>query len=131
MSKKDHWFYTFIRHQIAGFIATLGDFVVFNLLTYAIGIYYLTSNIFAAITGAVVNFIISTYWAFPGSKNSLKNQILKYVIVSIGSLILNTFTLYILTDFFKLPPNVSKIITAIAIALTYNFLLMRYFVFKK
>lgn len=131
MSRKDSWFYTLIRHQTAGFVATLADFGVFNLLTYAFGIYYLTSNIFAAATGAVVNFIIATTWAFPGSKNSLRSQMVKYVIVSCGSLILNTIFVYLLTDFGTLNPNFSKVIAAIFIALTYNFLLMRYYVFKK
>jgi putative flippase GtrA len=131
MSRKDFWFYTLIRHQTAGFVSTLADFGVFNLLTYVFGIYYLTSNIFAAATGAVVNFIISTTWAFPGSKNSLKSQMVKYVIVSCGSLILNTIFVYLLTDFGTLNPNFSKVIAAIFIALTYNFLLMRYYVFKK
>lgn len=131
MSKNDFWLYNLLRHQAAGLIATAADFSVFNLLTYVFGIYYLTSNVFAALTGAIVNFIISTSWAFPGSKNSLKNQIVKYIIVSAGSLALNTFFVYILTDFVNLNPNFSKVITAIFIAWTYNFLLMRYYVFKK
>jgi putative flippase GtrA len=131
MSKKDTWFYTLVRHQTASFIATCADFGVFNLLTYVFGVYYLTSNIFAAATGATLNFIISTTWAFPGSKNSLKSQMVKYIIVSCGSLIFHTFFLYLLTGLGTLNPNYSKIITAIFIALTYNFLLMRYYVFKK
>lgn len=131
MSKNDFWLHNLFRHQAAGLIATAADFGVFNLLTYVFGVYYLTSNIFAAATGAIVNFIISTTWAFPGSKNSLKNQIFKYIIVSLGSLILNTFFVYLLTDIGTLNPNYSKVITAIFIAWTYNFLLMRYYVFKK
>ena len=131
MSKNDFWLHNLLRHQAAGFIATVADFGTFNLLTYVVGIYYVTSNVFAAAIGAVVNFIISTTWAFPGSKNSLRNQMAKYVLVSLGSLVLNTLFVYLLTDFGKLLPNISKVITAIIIASTYNFLLMRYFVFKK
>lgn len=130
MSKKD-FFYNLFRHQIASFLATLADFGVFNLLTYVFGVYYLTSNVFAATTGAVANFIISTTWAFSGSKNSLKNQMVKYIIVSLGGLILNTFFVYLLTDLVNITPNLSKIITAIFIGWTYTFALMRYYVFKK
>ena len=130
MSKKD-FFYNLFRHQIASFLATLADFGVFNLLTYVFGIYYLTSNIFAAITGATTNFIISTTWAFSGSKNSLKNQMVKYIIVSFGGLIINTFFVYLLNDLIDITSNISKIITAIIIGWTYTFTLMRYYVIKK
>ncbi len=129
--KKDFWLYNLFRHQIAGFLATLVDFGVFNLLTYGLGIWYVSSNIAAAIAGAVANFVISTTWAFSGAQNSLKNQIVRYTIVSAGSLILNTIFVYLLTDLAGFPPNGSKVITAILIAWSYNFLLMRYYVFKK
>lgn len=129
--KKDFWLYNLFRHQIAGFIATIVDFGVFNLLIYGFGVWYVTSNAIGAIVGAVVNFIISTRWAFAGSKNSLKNQIFKYSLVSFGSMVLNTFFVYLLTDIAGFSPNGSKIIVAITVAWTFNFLLMRYYVFKK
>jgi len=132
MSNKNFWLYNLFRHQIAGFIATLVDFGIFNILLFSISYKnYLVFHIISSGIGAVINFFISSYWAFSGSKNSLKNQMNKYVIVSTGSLVLNTLLVYLLTDFGQLHPNYSKIIAAIFIASTYNFLFMRYYVFKK
>ena len=131
MSKKDSWIYNLIRHQGASFVATLADFGSFNLLLYGFGVWYVTSNIIGALVGAALNFILSSYWAFSGSKNSLKNQAYKYTIVSFGSLILNTFFIYLLTDLAQFEPNLSKVIIAITIGMSYNFILMRYYVFKK
>lgn len=129
---KDHWLYTLFRHQIAGFIATLIDFGVTIFLTEMLLVWYVYSNATGALFGAAANFFISSYWAFAGSKNKLINQLWKYVIVSFGSLILNTLAVYLLTDwFFEFDYKLSKIIVAITIAWSYNFLLMRYFVFKK
>ena len=131
MPKKDSWIHNLIRHQGASFIATLADFGSFNLFLYGFGVWYVTSNIVGALIGATLNFILSSYWAFSGSQNSLKSQVIKYTIVSIGSLILNTFFIYLLTDLAQFEPNLSKVIIAITIGISYNFVLMRYYVFKK
>ncbi len=129
--KKD-FIYNLFRYQIAGFIATLLDFGVTIFLTETLLIWYVYSNATGALVGAVANFFISSYWAFAGSKNKLINQLWKYVVVSFGSLLLNTLCVYLLTDWlFEFDYRISKVIVAISIAWTYNFLLMRYFVFKK
>ena len=132
MSKKDSWFYTFFRHQIAGLTATIVDFGVTIFLTEVLLVWYVYSNATGALLGAIVNFFISSYWAFAGSKNKLSNQMYKYAVVSTGSLILNTFFVYLLTDWgFEFDYKISKFIVACTVAWTYNFLLMRYYVFKK
>ena len=132
MSKKDFWLYSLFRHQAAGIIATAADFGTTIILTETFLLWYGYSNAAGAFCGAVVNFFISSYWAFKGSKNKLRNQMYKYALVSTGSLILNTLLVILLTDsIFEFDYRISKIITAIFIALTYNFLLMRNFVFKK
>jgi putative flippase GtrA len=119
------------RHQIAGLIATAVDFGALIILTEVFGLWYVYSTATGALLGAITNFFISSYWAFSGSKNSLVNQMWKYIIVSAGSLVLNTLFVYLLTDFLNFDYKISKVITAITIAWTYNFLLMRYYVFKK
>ena len=132
MSKKDFWLYNLFRHQIAGFVATCVDFWFTILLTEMFAVWYGYSNAIGAFLGAIVSFFISSYWAFSGSKNKLTNQMYKYFVVSIGSLLLNTFLVILLTESgFHFNYKISKIITAIFIAMTYNFLLMRYYVFKK
>ena len=129
--KKD-FIYNLFRHQIAGFLATLVDFGVTIFLTETLLVLYVYSNATGALLGAIANFFISSYWAFAGSKNKLINQLWKYVIVSFGSLILNTLSVYLLTDWlYEFDYRISKVIVAITIAWSYNFLLMRYYVFKK
>ena len=132
MSKKDFWLYNLFRHQAAGLVATAVDFGTTITLTEKFLLWYGYSNATGAFTGAIVNFFISSFWAFKGSQNKLKNQMYKYALVSFGSLILNTLLVVFLTDsIFKFDYRISKIITAIGIASTYNFLLMRNYVFKR
>ncbi len=129
--KKDNWFHNLFRHQIAALIAWLVDFGILILLTEVFNIWYITSTTIGGIGGALVNFYISSYWAFSGSKNSLKNQLVKYIMVTIGNLLLNILLIYILTDWLIIDYKLSKVIAGITIAIFYNFLLMRHFVFKK
>ena len=129
--KKDFWLTNLFRHQIAGTIAFLVDFVVFVILTDLFHLWYVPATALGALVGAVLNFTLSTSWAFSGSKNSLKNQMFKYVLVSSGSIILNTLFVYLITDFLNFDEKLSKLITAVLIGSIYNFLLMRNFVFKK
>ena len=131
MSKKDYWLTNLFRHQIAGALAFLIDFVVFVILTDLLNLWYVPATAIGALVGAIINFTLSTYWAFSGSKNSLKNQIFKYVLVSGGSIVLNTLLVYLFTDFLSFDEKLSKLVTAILVGSIYNFLLMRNYVFKK
>lgn len=131
MSKKDFWLISLLRHQLAGIIAYSADFTVLIILTEAFSLWYVASNAIGSFVGALINFLLSSYWAFSGSKNSLKNQMFKYAIVSSGSLLLNTLFVYLLTDFLNFDYKLSKLLTAILVGSVYNFLLMRNFVFKK
>jgi putative flippase GtrA len=131
MSKKDYWLTNLFRHQMAGALAFLIDFVVFVILTDLLNLWYVPATAIGALVGAIINFTLSTYWAFSGSKNSLKNQIFKYVLVSGGSIVLNTLLVYLFTDFLNFDEKLSKLVTAVLVGSIYNFLLMRNYVFKK
>jgi len=129
--EKDFWLTSLFRHQIAGAIAFLVDFVIFVILTDLVDIWYVPATALAALVGAVLNFTLSTKWSFPGSKNSLKSQMLRYIIVSAGSIVLNTILVYLFTELVGLNEKISKLITAALVGSIYNFLLMRNYVFKK
>jgi putative flippase GtrA len=122
---------SFLRYQVAAIIATMVDFFVLIILTELFDVWYVASTAAGAFCGALTNFIICRYWAFVNSSNNLANQAVKYTIVSAGSLILNTLFVYLLTDFAGVTYSISKIITAIIIAIFYNFTLQKYYVFKQ
>ena len=131
MSKKEI-FTNLIRHQLVGGAAYFLDFAVLLVLTETFGLWYVSSNAIGSFVGALFNFFLASYWAFSGSKkNSLKGQMVRYAIVSSGSLVLNTLFVYLFTDFLSLDYKLSKLITAAIVGTCYNFLLMRNYVFKK
>lgn len=129
--KKESWFISFFRYQVAAITATLADFLVLILLTEVFNVWYVYSTAIGALCGAIVNFNLCRYWAFCNSKNKFKHQVFRYIIVSAGSLILNTFFVFIFTNFLNLNYSISKVITALLVAFFYNYTLQRFFVFKK
>lgn len=122
--------YSFLKFQAAAIIATAVDFGVYFLLKYGINKWYLLATFIGAISGAITNFIILRYWVSKSKHKNITHQAGKYIVVSGGSLILNVSLVYIFTEFFHSPSDISKIIAAILVAVSYNFILQKYFVFK-
>jgi putative flippase GtrA len=128
---KKSFFITFFRYQIAAIIATTADFGIYFLLKYASDSWYLLATFLGALTGAIINFIICRYWAFAATNKAIITQATRYILVSGGSLIMNTSFVYFITEFLNVPSDFSKVIASIIVALSYNFLLQKYFVFKQ
>lgn len=125
------FFISFLKYQTAALIATMVDFGVFFLLKDVFHIWYVYATAVGALTGAITNFILCRNWAFSAREKKLVNQIGRYIMVSLGSLLLNTGLVYIITELFFVHENYSRVLTAVLVAITYNFTLQKYFVFKK
>ena len=129
--QKPSFFKSLARSQIASVIATISDFSMLIFLAEVVGIYYVWATACGAFTGAVIHFLLGRFWAFIAIEGNFFHQAAKYGLVAVGSLILNSSGVYAFTQYGGLPYPVSKVITAIIIGLTYNFLLHRYFVFRR
>lgn len=128
--------FSFLKFQAAAIIATGFDFSVYYTLEHGFNLEqifdkpYVFAAIVSAISGAIVNFIILKYWAAKPSQKKLIHQAGKYILVSAGSLLLNVSLIYLITEFFHISSDISKVIAAIIVAVSYNFILQKYFVFK-
>lgn len=123
-------FSLFFSAQVAAFLGTVVDFATVILLTELAGIWYVTSNIIGAALGAITNFLLGRYWVFESTEKKIYNQAFRYFLVAMGSLVLNTLGLYLLTEYTSLHYVFSKIIVALIIAFTFNFFLQKNFVYK-
>lgn len=128
----------FCKAQISSLMATLVDFVMTAFLFQIIGVFYVWSTLLGSVTGGIVNCIINYKWTFSGNKQSKTSVAIKYFIVWIGSILLNTWGTAIgarmlssKTDIGLNSVLLSKIIVAILVAIFWNFLLQKYFVYKK
>ncbi len=107
------------------------DYFIFIVLKDLLGVWYVYANIVGATFGAITNFLLGRYWAFESKADKITHQAFRYALVSTGSLILNTTGLYLLTEFTPLNAITAKVIIGILVAVTYNYLMQKYFVFKK
>jgi putative flippase GtrA len=121
-----------LRLQLTSIIATLADFIITVFLTEFVGLYYVVSNVSGAISGGIVNFSLNRKWVFKLSGNyNLTMQIIKYSMIWVSSIVLNTIGVYLVTEYLNLNYVISKLIVSLVVALSFNQVLQKQFVFKQ
>ncbi|PRD47402.1 GtrA family protein [Sphingobacterium haloxyli] len=122
---------SFGKAQVSAFLGGLFDFSVYTICIQVLGFTAYISNIISGSLGAVVNFTINRYWTFDSTGAPVGKQLGKFVMVVIGSISLKSMGIFLLVDHLSLNPYYSKIIVEILISLGFNFLMQKYWVFKK
>jgi putative flippase GtrA len=120
---------TLIKSQVSAFLSTVADFFITFVLTEYFKIWYLLSGIIGTVCGGIINFLINRHLVFCSSDQKALHQALRYLLVWLGYLGLSAVSYYILSDLLKINYMLSKVIVAVILGLTYNFLLQKYFVF--
>ncbi len=125
---------TLFKAQISSIIATGVDWFITFSLTHWFGTWYVISTIVGATTGGITNFIVNRNWTFNTAdcrKNPVyKGQFIRYVLVWSCSIVLNTFGTVLLTEVAMLNYMIAKIITAITVAICFNFFMQKNYVFR-
>ena len=129
-NQRPHWFTSFKRSQVASALATLIDFLTLVFLVEIIGVWYVLSTAAGAFLGAVTHFTLGRHWSFQAADKAVHSQMKRYGLVALGSLFLNTYGVYFLTDFFGIQYMVSKVIIAFSVGCFFNFPLHRHVVFR-
>ncbi|KAA5537142.1 GtrA family protein [Taibaiella lutea] len=123
---------TFLKAQATSLISTMVDYVMFGLLHEIFGVWYLIANVIGVASGGLTNFLLGRYWAFSSKEEEIQGQALKFFIVWMGNLILNTSLLFGLNETLgNKNAWISKIVVSIIIGIGYNYVLQKFFVFKK
>lgn len=129
----------FVRAQISSQIATFADFLISILLNRWWNVYFLYATMVGTVTGGIVNCGINYKWTFRNSDTRLKYIIMKYIIVWLGSLLMNIGLTYIITEWFTTLPYlngqqnafiIAKVIVSVTVAIGWNYTLQKNFVFK-
>ena len=100
-AKKRHSLLMFLRAQLSAQFATLADFILTYVCFKWFGIYYVLATSIGAITGGIINCVINYKWAFATKDCQFKWVFFKYVLVWIGSFILNVGGVYLLVEFMQ------------------------------
>ncbi len=121
---------TFIKAQFSSVIATIADFAITALLKECMHLWYVAATCIGSIGGGLLNFRLSRRWVFEAQHLNVSTQLYKYILVWIGSLLLNTWGVFCITHFFQVQYIISKLLVSVVIGYVYNYTLQKRFVFK-
>ena len=120
----------FFKAQVASLTATLVDFSTTYVLTSLLGLSYILSSAIGVVVGGVVNFILGRYWVFSAGNEKKTDQIPRYMLVWLSSMLLNMGGIIFFTEIVGLYYLISKIATAVIVGVFFNYYLQKTFVFK-
>ena len=120
----------FTKYGIVGFLGTVVDFSALYILVEYGGISIIVSTTIAFLLAVVNNFILNKIWTF---KNRSKNYIslfTKFLLVSMGGLIINNLSMLFQIKVLGLWYMYAKFFTAFLVPL-WNYMGNKYYTFTK
>jgi putative flippase GtrA len=121
----------FAKAQASAFIGGFIDYLLMIALTELLHIYFVFSIVISGAIGAVINFSINRHWTYRAGEVPVTGQVSKFIFVVIGSILLKSGGTYLFTTLLTLDYKISRIITDIIVSFGFNFVLQKYWVFKK
>ena len=119
----------FIKFGMVGVINTLVNWIIFFILN-ALGMYYILANIIAYILGTVNSYLWNTLWVFKYKDKASTETTIKFIILNLIGLGLNTGILYVLFDLCNLNKFIG-LVTTTAIVMIINYIVNKLWVFSK
>lgn len=122
---------TFSKAQFSSWVASAVDFAVTILLAEIIGVWYAYATFIGAICGGITNCCINYRWVFHAFGMKKKYIAVRYMIVWGGSILLNTYGTYFLTELSGSNFIISKVVVAVLVGLFWNYQMQCRFVFSE
>lgn len=119
---------SFVKFGIVGVLNTLINWIIFIVLS-ASGIYYIISNVIAYTVATINSYLLNAKWVFNNGDNYTKETTIKFIILNLIGLVLNTVILYVLVDILNIRKVIAMIIATI-IVMIINYFVNKLWVFK-
>jgi len=121
---------TFIKVQAASIAGSAVDYLTTILLVEYFHCWYLLANLLGNLIGGSALFVLSRKWIFPSSRGRVRIQVIKFILMFAGNLLLSGLGVFVLTQFFGLNYLISKTVISILLGVSYNYLMQKKFVFS-
>lgn len=141
--KNDNFIFTFLRSAVSSQTSGWVDFAVSFVFFQWVGFDPMYASALGAVAGGVVNCIINYRFTFHADGVDWRAVVVKYVMVWIGSLLLNSFGTQFLYEVIKdwdwLETigfkkagyfSAARLFVALVVSWAWNFMLQRYFVYR-
>jgi putative flippase GtrA len=123
-------FWKFVRFSVVGFINTAASYLAFFILLEVGHVPYLLSSILAYLLSILISYIGNKYWTFKTSATALHVEFIKFFILNMIGLAINTALMAFLVEIFNVHPLVAQIL-AMAVVIFYNFFGSKHWVFRE
>ncbi len=121
---------TIARHQAGALASAALDFGVMIALVQSFGVSPVASTAAGASAGAIFNFALGRRWIFQSKgRAGMGSQAIRYSVVSLASLLLNTFGEFVVHDLLRVQYVAARLIVAVLVSLAWNYPLHRAWVF--
>lgn len=120
-----------LRYNVSAASATATDYGVLAFCKEILGLDPVLSTFIGALAGGTVAFLLGRNWTFLNKEGKVSSQGIKFILVVGGSILLNTFGMYIATHYMSFSHYmIARVIVSVTIGICYNFPMQRYFVFR-
>jgi len=120
---------TFFKVQVASVTGSGVDYLVTIVLASGFHCWYLASSVVGNVAGAIVLFVLCRKWIFLRDKGSIHLQIIRFVLVFTGNIILASIGIYMLTHLLNFHYVISKTFMSVLLGVSYNYIMQKKFVF--
>jgi putative flippase GtrA len=111
-------------------VASAADFTITIACVELAGFWYGGASVLGNITGAVTHFMMGRKWVFGATGTPAAQQFWKYGLVWLGYVALNFLLLIAVTTYAGINYGLAKVAVAVALSVSYNYVLQKKFVFK-
>jgi putative flippase GtrA len=122
-------YFKYIKYAVSGCAAAFVNVALLYALTEYGHIYYLLSAVMGFLLGFTISFTLQKFWTFQNTERAnIHRQSFLYFLVSLFSLGLNTFLVYVLVEFVHTWYIVAALFSGLCIAFI-NFSIYQSFIF--
>ncbi len=120
--------FRFIKFALVGVMNTLLNWSIFFILT-KVELYYIVANVIAYLIATIHSYFWNSIWVFKYNNGSKIKSSIKFIVLNIIGLLINTIILYVLVDIFNINKLISLMLTTV-IVMIINYVANKVWVFN-
>lgn len=120
-----------LKAQAAAATGTAVDFLVTIACVEGLHCWYLLATALGNAAGGLTNFYLGRHLVFKATQQRARLQGVRYLVVWLGSMLLNAGGVYLLTELLHANYLISKIVVSLIVGIGFNYFMQLYFVFRQ
>ena len=117
------------RALVASGLAAVVDFGLLFFLVELAGWHPIPGAVVGYLTGGVLQYILCSYWVFPGAPRNATTGFVAFTVLSLVGLVITWATMAALHDWAHVHYSMAKVV-ALGLAFSWNFLSRKFFLFQ-